>query len=92
MIINFCLYVCVCLSVCMCVYVAFVVECICLSVISDKKLLAEGPGETLLAAEEEAARVGLKKLYGYTENQRPLDFSPALLQTSQSNTHALSSG
>ena len=76
----------------MCVYVAFMVECICLSVISDKKLLAEGPGETLLAAEEEAARVGLKKLYGYTENQRPLDFSPALLQTSQSNTHALSSG
>ncbi|XP_069580880.1 large ribosomal subunit protein mL44 [Brachyistius frenatus] len=43
---------------------------------SDKKLLAQGPGETLVAAEEEAARVALRKLYGYTENRRPLDFSP----------------
>ncbi|XP_034404202.1 39S ribosomal protein L44, mitochondrial [Cyclopterus lumpus] len=43
---------------------------------SDKKLLAQGPGETLAAAEEEAARVALRILYGYTENHRPLDFSP----------------
>nr|XP_046244652.1 39S ribosomal protein L44, mitochondrial [Scatophagus argus] len=43
---------------------------------SDKKLLAQGPGETLLAAEEEAARVALRKIYGYTENRRPFDFSP----------------
>lgn len=42
---------------------------------SDKKILAEGPGETLLAAEEEAARVALRKLYGYTENRRPWDYS-----------------
>lgn len=42
---------------------------------SDKKMLAEGPGETLLAAEEEAARVALRKLYGYTENRRPWDYS-----------------
>lgn len=43
---------------------------------SDKKLLAQGPGETLVAAEEEAARVALLKLYGYTDNRRPCDFSP----------------
>lgn len=43
---------------------------------SDKKLLAQGPGETLAAAEEEAARVALRKLYGYTENRRPFNFSP----------------
>nr|XP_057935967.1 39S ribosomal protein L44, mitochondrial [Doryrhamphus excisus] len=43
---------------------------------SDKKLLAQGPGETLAAAEEEAARVALRKLYGYTENRRPFDFTP----------------
>ncbi|KAM6987985.1 large ribosomal subunit protein mL44 [Tautogolabrus adspersus] len=42
---------------------------------SDKKLLAQGPGETLVAAEEEAARVALRKLFGYTENRRPFDFS-----------------
>uniref|UniRef100_A0A3Q3W5R2 Large ribosomal subunit protein mL44 n=1 Tax=Mola mola TaxID=94237 RepID=A0A3Q3W5R2_MOLML len=42
---------------------------------SDKKLLAQGPGETLVAAEEEAARVALRKLYGYTENRIPFDFS-----------------
>ncbi|NXK86989.1 RM44 protein, partial [Formicarius rufipectus] len=41
----------------------------------DKKILAEGPGETLLAAEEEAARVALRKLYGYAENRRPWDYS-----------------
>ncbi|XP_017347125.1 39S ribosomal protein L44, mitochondrial [Ictalurus punctatus] len=41
----------------------------------DKKLLAHGPGETLSAAEEEAARVALRKLFGYTENRKPLDFS-----------------
>ncbi|XP_008306633.1 large ribosomal subunit protein mL44 [Cynoglossus semilaevis] len=44
---------------------------------SDKKLLGQGPGETVLAAEEEAARVTLRKLYGYSENRRPFDFSPA---------------
>ncbi|XP_062242615.1 39S ribosomal protein L44, mitochondrial [Platichthys flesus] len=43
---------------------------------SDKKLLAQGPGETLASAEEEAARVALRKLYGYSENRRPFDFSP----------------
>ncbi|KAF7656493.1 hypothetical protein LDENG_00040110 [Lucifuga dentata] len=43
---------------------------------SDKKLLAQGPGETLVAAEEEAARVALRKLYGFAENHRPFDFSP----------------
>ncbi|XP_029470850.1 39S ribosomal protein L44, mitochondrial-like [Rhinatrema bivittatum] len=41
----------------------------------EKKLIAEGPGETMLAAEEEAARVALRKLYGYTENRRPWDYS-----------------
>ncbi|XP_057695622.1 39S ribosomal protein L44, mitochondrial isoform X2 [Corythoichthys intestinalis] len=43
---------------------------------SNKKLLAQGPGETLIAAEEEAARVALRQLYGFTENRRPFDFSP----------------
>ncbi|XP_068174355.1 large ribosomal subunit protein mL44 [Antennarius striatus] len=43
---------------------------------SEKKLLAQGPGETLVAAEEEAARVALRKIYDYTENRRPFDFSP----------------
>ncbi|KAM9317522.1 large ribosomal subunit protein mL44 [Pholidichthys leucotaenia] len=43
---------------------------------SDKKLLAQGPGETLAAAEDEAARVALRKFYGCTENRRPFDFSP----------------
>lgn len=42
---------------------------------SDKKLIAEGPGETILVAEEEAARVALRKLYGFTENRRPWDYS-----------------
>lgn len=41
------------------------------SLFSDKKLLAEGTGETVLAAEEEAARVALRKLYGFTENRQP---------------------
>lgn len=41
----------------------------------DKKLIAEGPGETILVAEEEAARVALRKLYGFTENRRPWDYS-----------------
>lgn len=46
--------------------------CVCFS---DKKLLAHGPGETLSAAEDEAARVALRKLFGYTENRKPFDFS-----------------
>ncbi|KAK6296818.1 39S ribosomal protein L44, mitochondrial-like [Coregonus clupeaformis] len=58
---------------------------------SDKKLLAEAPGETVLAAEEEAARVALRKLYGYTENRRPCDFSAAeqlgLMPSNPSATH-----
>ncbi|XP_033006189.1 39S ribosomal protein L44, mitochondrial [Lacerta agilis] len=41
----------------------------------DKKLLAEGTAETILAAEEEAARVALRKLYGFTENRKPWDYS-----------------
>ncbi|XP_074047365.1 large ribosomal subunit protein mL44 [Macrotis lagotis] len=41
----------------------------------EKKLIAEGPGETVLAAEEEAARVALRKLYGLAENRRPWDYS-----------------
>lgn len=60
---------------------------------SDKKLLAQGPGETLIAAEEEASRVALRKIYGYTENRRPFDFSPPqqkhpeqpLIQSASSN-------
>ncbi|XP_043854542.1 39S ribosomal protein L44, mitochondrial [Dromiciops gliroides] len=41
----------------------------------EKKLISEGPGETVLVAEEEAARVALRKLYGLTENRRPWDYS-----------------
>ncbi|XP_074154700.1 large ribosomal subunit protein mL44 [Sminthopsis crassicaudata] len=41
----------------------------------EKKLIAEGPGETVLVAEEEAARVALRKLYGLAENRRPWDYS-----------------
>ncbi|CAG13750.1 unnamed protein product, partial [Tetraodon nigroviridis] len=41
---------------------------------SDKKFLAQAPGETTVAAEEEAARVILRKIYGYTENRTPFDF------------------
>lgn len=40
------------------------------SLFSDKKFLAEGTGETILAAEEESARVALRKLYGFTENRQ----------------------
>ncbi|KAG8580487.1 hypothetical protein GDO81_007310 [Engystomops pustulosus] len=42
----------------------------------DKKLIAEGPGETVIAAEEEAARVALRKMFGFAENRRPWDYSP----------------
>lgn len=41
---------------------------------SDRKLLAQAPGETMIAAEEEAARVVLRKLYSYAENRTPVDF------------------
>ncbi|XP_015273324.1 PREDICTED: 39S ribosomal protein L44, mitochondrial [Gekko japonicus] len=41
----------------------------------DKKLLAEGAGETIPAAEEEASRVALRKLYEFTENRKPWDYS-----------------
>ncbi|XP_056267093.1 39S ribosomal protein L44, mitochondrial [Pseudoliparis swirei] len=51
---------------------------------SDRKLLAQGPGETLAAAEEEAARVALRLLYGYTGSHRPLDFSPLQQPSAQS--------
>lgn len=70
-------------------------SCLCFCLLSgsysDKKLLAQGPGETLIGAEEEAARVALRKLYGYTDNRRPFDFSPqqhqqqTLLQSVSSN-------
>ncbi|XP_044146486.1 39S ribosomal protein L44, mitochondrial [Bufo gargarizans] len=43
----------------------------------DKKLIAEGPGETVIAAEEEAARVALRKMFGFAENRRPWDYSPS---------------
>lgn len=43
---------------------------------SEKKLLAQGPGETLIAAEEEAARVALRKIYGFSENRKPIRFIP----------------
>lgn len=49
---------------------------------SGQKLIAQGPGETLLAAEEEAARVALRKLFGYTENRKPFDL-PAPLELHQ---------
>ncbi|XP_053162701.1 39S ribosomal protein L44, mitochondrial isoform X2 [Hemicordylus capensis] len=54
----------------------------------DKKLLAEGTGETILAAEEEAARVALRKLYEFTENRRPWDYS---LKEKQRAENAISS-
>lgn len=70
------LFVCVSvLPVVICLLIMLLSECVC--VLSDKKLLSEAPGETVLAAEEEAARVALRKLYGYTENRRPCDFSAA---------------
>lgn len=43
---------------------------------SEQKLLAQGPGETMAAAEEEAARVALRKIYGFTENRKPINFTP----------------
>lgn len=48
----------------------------CFLIFSEKKLLAQGPGETLYAAEEEAARVALRKLYGFSENRKPISFTP----------------
>ncbi|KAM4040712.1 large ribosomal subunit protein mL44 [Anomaloglossus baeobatrachus] len=42
----------------------------------DKKLISEGPGETVIAAEEEAARVALRKMFGFAENRRPWNYSP----------------
>ncbi|CAI9560607.1 unnamed protein product [Staurois parvus] len=41
----------------------------------NKQLIAEGPGETIFAAEEEAARVALRKMFGFAENRRPWDYS-----------------
>ncbi|CAL9684772.1 unnamed protein product [Knipowitschia caucasica] len=43
---------------------------------SEKKLLAQAPGESLAAAEEEAARVALRHMYGFNENRKPIQFSP----------------
>ncbi|XP_078522198.1 large ribosomal subunit protein mL44 [Lissotriton helveticus] len=54
----------------------------------DKKIIAEGPGETLFAAEEEAARVALRKIYGYTSNRRPWDYSK--LSQEQTSVKAIS--
>ncbi|XP_066536786.1 39S ribosomal protein L44, mitochondrial [Hoplias malabaricus] len=59
---------------------------------SDRRLLAHGPGETVLAAEEEAARVALRKLFGYTENRRPLDFSTPKEQPQKLASRAVTSG
>ncbi|XP_020796137.2 39S ribosomal protein L44, mitochondrial [Boleophthalmus pectinirostris] len=56
---------------------------------SEKKLLAQGPGETLAAAEEEAARVALRKIYGFSENRKPINFSPQKEQ--QTTVQAISS-
>lgn len=58
---------------------------------SDKKLLAQGPGETQGAAEEEAARVVLRKLFGFTENRKPCDFSPPPQQHQQPRIQSVSS-
>ncbi|XP_022518928.1 39S ribosomal protein L44, mitochondrial [Astyanax mexicanus] len=55
---------------------------------SDQKLIARGPGETLLAAEEEAACVALRKLFGYMENRKPSDFTPPE-RSQPAATHAL---
>ncbi|XP_048361721.1 39S ribosomal protein L44, mitochondrial [Sphaerodactylus townsendi] len=51
----------------------------------DKKLLAEGTGETILAAEDEASRVALRKLYGFTENRQPWDYSAPKLEQRAEN-------
>uniref|UniRef100_A0A671ME93 Large ribosomal subunit protein mL44 n=1 Tax=Sinocyclocheilus anshuiensis TaxID=1608454 RepID=A0A671ME93_9TELE len=56
---------------------------------SDRKLLAQGPGETVLAAEEEAARVALRKLYGPTP---PWDYTAPHEQLQKPGTQALTSG
>ncbi|XP_012781286.2 large ribosomal subunit protein mL44 [Ochotona princeps] len=56
----------------------------------DKKLIAEGPGETVLLAEEEAARVALRKLYGFSENRRPWDYSRPVEKPSVERTVAAS--
>lgn len=56
---------------------------------SEKKLLAQGPGETLAAAEEEAARVALRKIYGFSENRKPMNFVPQ--QEQQPTIQAVSS-
>lgn len=56
---------------------------------SEKKLLAQGPGETLAAAEEEAARVALRKIYGFSENRKPLNY--ILQQEQQPTVQAISS-
>uniref|UniRef100_A0A8C6SGB0 Large ribosomal subunit protein mL44 n=1 Tax=Neogobius melanostomus TaxID=47308 RepID=A0A8C6SGB0_9GOBI len=56
---------------------------------SDKKLLAQAPGETLAAAEEEAARVALRKMYGFNENRKPINFIPQ--QEQQPTLQAVSS-
>ncbi|KAM4771459.1 large ribosomal subunit protein mL44 [Rhinophrynus dorsalis] len=41
----------------------------------NEKLIAEGPGESVSEAEEEAARVALRKMFGFTESRRPWDYS-----------------
>ncbi|CAH2246544.1 39S ribosomal L44, mitochondrial [Pelobates cultripes] len=41
----------------------------------NKQLIAEGPGDSIAAAEEEAARVALRKMFGFTENRRPWNYS-----------------
>ncbi|XP_068135270.1 large ribosomal subunit protein mL44 isoform X2 [Hyperolius riggenbachi] len=41
----------------------------------EKQLIAEAPGETVIVAEEEAARVALRKMFGFAENRRPWDYS-----------------
>ncbi|KAM9316441.1 large ribosomal subunit protein mL44 [Gastrophryne carolinensis] len=49
----------------------------------DKQLIAEGPGETVIAAEEEAARVALRKMFGFAENRRPWDYSASGQRTGE---------
>lgn len=56
---------------------------------SEKKLLSQGPGETLAAAEEEAARVALRKIYGFSENRKPINYTPQ--QEQQPAVQAVSS-
>ncbi|XP_073481774.1 large ribosomal subunit protein mL44 [Aquarana catesbeiana] len=52
----------------------------------NKQLIAEGPGETIFAAEEEAARVALRKMFGFAENRRPWDHSTSRQGTEDSAT------